>query len=99
MKLGAVALAVLVAFVPRKRDLRQVAALSAAVLIAVQLCAIYWFYLYLEWIAPAMLVAMLAAYRTPQASESPLPPEVEPELHARSANGRSQILVQPGIQG
>jgi hypothetical protein len=68
------------------------------VLIGLQLCATYWFYLYLEWIAPAMLIAMLAAYRVPEPAEQ-LPPEVEPDLHAISANGRTQILVQPSLQG
>jgi glycosyl transferase family 87 len=98
VKVGAAGLAVAVAFVPRKRSLRQVAALSAAVLIGLQLCATYWFYLYLEWIAPAMLIAMLAAYRVPEPAEQ-LPPEVEPDLHAISGNGRAQILVQPSLQG
>ena len=49
VKLGAVALAVLVAFVPRRRSLPQIAALSAAVLIASQLAIDHWFYLYLPW--------------------------------------------------
>ena len=64
-KLGCVALAGLVAFVPRRRDVRQVAALAAGVLIAVQIGATYWFYLYLVWIGPPILVAVLGAYRQP----------------------------------
>ncbi|MEA2454249.1 MAG: hypothetical protein QOI45_511, partial [Thermoleophilaceae bacterium] len=64
-KVGAAALVVLVAFVPRRRDLRQVAALAAGVLIALQLTTTYWFYLYLVWIAPPVLVAVLGAYRGP----------------------------------
>jgi hypothetical protein len=64
-KLGCVALAALVAFVPRRRDVRQVAALAAAVLIALQIGTTYWFYLYLVWIGPPILVAVLAAYRQP----------------------------------
>jgi uncharacterized membrane protein len=99
VKLGVAGLALLVAFVPRTRDLRQVAALSAAVLIGLQLSATYWFYLYLVWIAPLALVAVLAAYREqPPVAEEPIP-EVVPALHVPSENGRSQILVQPGIQG
>ena len=50
-----------VAFVPRTRDLRQVAALGAAVLIALQLTATYWFYFYIVWFAPLALVAMFGA--------------------------------------
>ena len=44
-----VALAIVVAFVPRRRSLVQVAALAAAVMIAVQLVAEHWFYLYIPW--------------------------------------------------
>ncbi len=49
VKALAVGLALLVAFVPRRRSLVQVAALAAAVLIAVQLTAEHWFYLYIPW--------------------------------------------------
>jgi hypothetical protein len=59
---GAIALAVAVAFVPRRRDLVSLAALSAAVLIALQLALDHWFYLYLPWFAPLVWVALLAPY-------------------------------------
>jgi hypothetical protein len=49
VKAFAVGLAVLVAFVPRRRSVPQIAALSAAVLIAVELTAEHWFYLYIPW--------------------------------------------------
>jgi hypothetical protein len=56
----AVGLAVLVAFRPRgRRTPAQVAALGAAVVIAVQLPAIHWFYLYIVWFLPLVLVAVL----------------------------------------
>jgi hypothetical protein len=35
-----------------------VAALAAAVLVAVQLALTYWFFLYVAWIAPLVLIAM-----------------------------------------
>jgi glycosyl transferase family 87 len=63
VKVGAVALAVLVAFVPRRRGTVQVAALAAAVLIAVQLTASHWFYLYIPWFAPLLLAALFAPYQ------------------------------------
>ena len=72
-KAGLVALAALVAFVPRRRDVRQVAALAAGVLIALQLTTTYWFYLYLVWIGPPILVAVLAAYRDPAPVTVPEP--------------------------
>jgi hypothetical protein len=69
LKLGAIALAVAVAFVPRKRDARQVVALAAAVLIAVQLPAAHWFYFYLAWTAPLVLATIMSGYRDPTADE------------------------------
>jgi hypothetical protein len=55
-----VILAVVVAFRPRgRRTTAQVAALGAAVVIAVQLTAIHWFYLYIVWFLPLVLVAVL----------------------------------------
>ena len=54
-------LALAAAFVPRRPDLRQVAALGAAILIAVELTATHWFYLYVVWFVPLVLVALFAA--------------------------------------
>jgi energy-coupling factor transporter transmembrane protein EcfT len=74
VKVLAAGLALLVAFVPRRRDARQVAALGAAVLIALQLGVSHWFYLYIVWFVPFVLVAVLGAVRAPAAT----PPEPEP---------------------
>ena len=60
MLAAALALALVVAFVPRRRDRSAVAALGAAVLIALQLGVTHWFYLYLVWFLPLLLVALLA---------------------------------------
>jgi hypothetical protein len=59
--IAAVALAVLVAFRPRgARTTAQVSALAAAVTIAVQLPALHWFYLYIVWFLPLVLIAVFA---------------------------------------
>jgi hypothetical protein len=58
---AAVGLAVAVAFAPRRRDAVQVAALGAAVTIAVQAVATHWFYFYVVWFLPLVLVALFAA--------------------------------------
>lgn len=63
-KVAVVGLAVAVAFVPRRRDTLQVAALGAAVLIATQFLAVHWFYLYIVWFAPFVLVALFGEYST-----------------------------------
>jgi hypothetical protein len=63
LQVGALGLAVAVAFVPRRRSPAQVAALGAAVLLALQLVVTHWFYLYVVWFAPLAFVAFFAFYR------------------------------------
>lgn len=62
---AAVALALLVAVRPRRKDVVQVAALAAAVLIALQLGVTHWFYLYIVWFLPLVLVALLGGFAEP----------------------------------
>jgi Glycosyltransferase family 87 len=64
VKALAVGLAVLVAFVPRRRSLAQVAALAAAVVIAVELTAEHWFYLYIPWFFGLTLCALAVSDRS-----------------------------------
>ena len=64
VQVAAAVLAVAVAFVKR-RDRRTLAALAAAVLIAVQLGADHWFYLYLVWFAPLTWLAAGPARSSP----------------------------------
>jgi len=82
LEAAAAFLAVFVAFRPRGlRSPAQVAALGAAVIIAVQLPALHWFYLYIVWFLPLVLVAVLAP-GMPVARESDVldrPAELEPE--------------------
>ncbi len=60
--LAAVGLASLaLAFRPRDKTLTQVAALGAALIIGIQLTAQHWFYLYIVWFYPLLLVAMATA--------------------------------------
>jgi hypothetical protein len=56
-----ISLAVLVAFVPRRRTVRRLAALSAAIVIAFQLTVNYWFYAYVTWFEPFVFVSLLLA--------------------------------------
>lgn len=71
VKGAAVGLALLVAFVPKRRDPVTVAALGAAVLIALQLTVEHWFYLYIPWFLPFLFVALLARPSTPRRARSP----------------------------
>jgi hypothetical protein len=68
VKVFAVGLAVVVAFVPRRRSLGQIAALAAAVMIAVELTAEHWFYLYIPWFFGLALAALAAATKPSSSS-------------------------------
>ncbi|MBA2384160.1 MAG: hypothetical protein H0V68_05795 [Actinobacteria bacterium] len=56
-----VAGALLVAFVPRRKSILQLAALTAAVLIGFELALTHWFYLYIPWFFPFVAFAVLSA--------------------------------------
>ena len=65
-KVGAGLLCLAVAFVPRRRDLISLAALGAAGIVALQLGVTHWFYLYIVWFLPLVLVALLGPYGDPR---------------------------------
>ena len=67
------ALAVALAFWPKRKSLVQVAALGAGLLIGLQLTAQHWFYLYVVWFYPLLLVAMASAEREPSPARSSPP--------------------------
>ena len=72
VELAAVALCAIVAFVPRRRTLTQVCALAGAVTIAVQLPATHWFYYFIVWFMPFVLVALLAREDGTEVAEEPV---------------------------
>jgi hypothetical protein len=73
------ALSVFLAFRPRQKSLVQVAALGAALLIALQLTMQHWFYLYIVWFFPLLLVALTAT----GAEREPSPARTSPPAPAR----------------
>ncbi|HZG48265.1 MAG TPA: glycosyltransferase 87 family protein [Thermoleophilaceae bacterium] len=81
VKAAALGLAVLAGFLPRRQDQRQTAALGAAVLIAIELAATHWFYLYVVWFVPFVLVTIFGAY----GDEVPEDEAPAPRLAAREA--------------
>ena len=89
VKVAAVGLAVLVAFVPRRKAPVQVAALGAAVLLAFQVAAAHWFYLYIPWFFAFLLVAIFARYSTDE------PGAGSGELRAGERDGR-EGQARPG---
>ncbi|MCW2988825.1 MAG: hypothetical protein JWM24_1763, partial [Solirubrobacterales bacterium] len=73
------ALSLFLAFRPKRKSLVQVAALGAALLIALQLTMQHWFYLYIVWFYPLLLIAMSSLESSPDT-----PPNVlrfSPESH------------------
>jgi hypothetical protein len=68
------ALSLLLAFRPRRKSPAQVAALGAAALIALQITMHHWFYLYVVWFYPLLLVALAV----PSAPRRPTAPEPSP---------------------
>jgi hypothetical protein len=78
---GLAGLALGLAFVPRRKSLLQVAALAAALVIGVQLTLHHWFYLYIVWFYPLLLVALVLLERGEEpgeAAEPVLSPAAEP---------------------
>lgn len=61
-----------VGLVPRRRSLVQVCALAGAIMLAVQVPAVHWFYYYIVWFMPFVLVALLG-----EGTELPEPPVAE----------------------
>ena len=55
----------IVAAVPRDKGPLELAALTAAVLLAAELSLTHWFYLYLPWVLPFVLLALLAPRTRP----------------------------------
>jgi hypothetical protein len=71
VQIAAAIFAVAIAFIPRRRDVIGLSALSAAVLIALQLGVTHWFYLYIVWFLGPALVALLADGEPDRREEPP----------------------------
>lgn len=75
------AAAVALAWWPRRRDFVTVVALSGALMIALQLTMTYWFYLYIPWFLPFVLVATVPEWPgvrpTPVVDADPQEPDAE----------------------
>jgi hypothetical protein len=65
-------------FVPRRKTPRQLAALTAALLIGFELVLTHWFYLYLPWLFPFVAFVVLTAEPEPAAVTVPAANEREP---------------------
>ncbi len=70
-QVAAVALALGLAVLPRPRGTPALAAACAAILIALQLGLEYWFYLYIPWFFPLVMLALLGGAASAPARSSP----------------------------
>ena len=78
---GGVALAIAVGFWPRgPRTVPQLAALAAAVTLAVQLAGGHWWFFYVDWFVPLLLVALLAPSAAAPVAPADAPAVPEREL-------------------
>ncbi len=98
VKAAAVALALAVAIVPRRPSPRQTAALGAAVLIALELAVTHWFYLYVVWFAPFVLVTVLAAYRDGDAATATMPATGAARAEAGAPARRCRLEARRGAR-
>ncbi len=73
VQVAAIVLALALAVLPRRPGVVGLAAACAAILIAVQLGVEHWFYLYIPWFFPLVMIALLGA--RPESPRRPLPPE------------------------
>jgi hypothetical protein len=69
-EIAAAALAIALAVIPRRADLVGLAAACAAAILAVQLGIEHWFYLYIPWFFPLVIIALLGRFSDPA---KPLP--------------------------
>jgi hypothetical protein len=68
LQVGTLALAGVAAAVPRRKGPLELAALTAAVLLAFELVLTHWFYLYLPWVLPFVLLALFLQRRPADAA-------------------------------
>jgi hypothetical protein len=74
-----VASAFVLAFVPRTRNIVQLAALTGALLIGFELVLTHWFYLYIPWFFPFVAFAVLVPAAVRVAEPEPLPEDAGDE--------------------
>jgi hypothetical protein len=97
---AAAMLALAVAVFPRgRRTVPQVAALGAAVLIALQLGVTYWFYLYIVWFFPLVIVALFGAHPVSGDASGRLEHLLDRDRAQLLLRGADQDAVQPRVLG
>jgi hypothetical protein len=71
VRIAAVVLGLSLAVIPRRPDLVSLAAACAAAIVAVQLGDGYWFYMYILWFFPLVMLALLGRFGGPEGPQAP----------------------------
>jgi hypothetical protein len=85
VRIAAVVFGLSLAVVPRRPELIGLAAACAAAIIAVQLADGYWFYTYIIWFFPLVMVAVLGCFSAPEESRAATSEPARPGRHALAA--------------
>jgi hypothetical protein len=89
VQIAAVVLAVALAVLPRRPDVVGLAAACGAVVIAAQLGIDHWFYLYIPWFFPLVMIALLGRFGAATGGRSASGLQAEPA----STSGFSSVTV------
>jgi Glycosyltransferase family 87 len=84
VEVAAILIALALAVVPRRPDLVGLAAACAAAMLAVQLGIEHWFYLYIAWFFPLVILALLGRVSEPPGTQPPAAAST-PALSSRPA--------------
>jgi len=77
---------------PRRLDLVQWAAISAALLIGFELVLTHWFYLYIPWFLPLVILVVVPDWPDPDPMPNPGPGRLMKRLRSIGPRGRGQSL-------
>lgn len=81
---------------PRRLDMVSVAAFSAALIIGAELTLTHWFYLYIPWFLPLVLIAIVPTWPAPRPREAPAPADPGPEVLASPTAGEGAVAGPDG---
>jgi hypothetical protein len=84
-----IVLAGVAAVLPRRKGPAELAALTAALLLAFELSLTHWSYLYLPWVLPFVLLALMLPREQPVVDDVPDRPVVAPAAVAREPASRA----------
>ncbi len=95
VQVAAIALALALAVLPRRADVVGLAAACAAILIAVELGIEHWFYLYIPWFFPLVMIVLLGVRLDPQRRPLSDYASATPKWEAQSSAAGADAASEP----